>query len=233
MTDWTISLNNKIIKRFSVAEGETATIGRGKECSVIVDSTAISRQHVSIFQSSGISFVSDLGSTNGTFLNGKKVEKDEPVSEDDIISFGKFTLSMSAAVDEQAPTAASTAADTLDLDDETIFVGGARTSSEKKFRKKGSGPVLKVLQGGGEPSELAIGGKNSVKIGKDPGADIRIGGFLVAKAQCYIIKRDDAHFIVPQKVWAGTFVNDIKISEETRLRPGDIIKIRGNVIRFD
>jgi len=232
MTHWTITLHNKIIRQFAVDEGETVTIGRGRECQVVIDNTAISRKHVSIFQSSGICFVSDLGSTNGTFVNGKKVERDEPVTDGDVVTFGKFALAM--ADNAVGAAAVSSSAAPLDLDDETIFVGGRAPAvqQQKKFTPRSGGPKLTVLQGG-EPPELAIGGKSSVKIGKDPGCDIRVGGFLVAKAQCYIIKRDKGYYLVPQRSWAGTYVNGVKISSETRLRPGDVIKIRGNTIRFD
>jgi len=37
-------------------------------------------------------------------------------------------------------------------------------------------------------------------------------GWFVAQAQAYIIKRDNAYQLVPQKSWAGTYVNNSKIS---------------------
>jgi hypothetical protein len=48
MDEWAIVLNDRIIKRFSIEEGQSLTIGRGQESDIVVDNTAISRQHCSL-----------------------------------------------------------------------------------------------------------------------------------------------------------------------------------------
>ena len=234
MTDWAIMLHNKIIKRFSLSEGEQVSIGRESTCDITIDNTAISRQHVSLALHNGIYFISDLGSTNGTFVNSKKITSDKPVSQDDTIEFGKFILSViqENKIPTKAPT--SVATDMMDMDDETIFVNNQRPSNQKKqFKPKTSGPALKVLQGNTSPKEFSLAGKSSIKIGKDQSCDLRLKGWLIAYAQCYIIKRDQIYYLIPQKSWTGTFVNNSKITSEHTLRPGDIIKIRDIIIRFE
>ncbi|MFQ5510278.1 MAG: HD domain-containing phosphohydrolase [Candidatus Krumholzibacteriia bacterium] len=51
------------------------TIGRDKENKLFINSTAVSRFHAVLFAEHGEYFVQDMESTNGTFLNGKKVKK--------------------------------------------------------------------------------------------------------------------------------------------------------------
>lgn len=234
MIDWTIKLHDTIIRTFPIREGQTLTIGRGKECDISIDNTAISRQHISLCLNSGIYFVSDLGSTNGTFVNGKKIESDEPVSETDEIVFGKFTLSPSGPMASGRLVAASVSTDTLDLDSETVFVVGKKQPSPApQFKVKGAGPKLTAIKGNASPKELSLAGTSSLKIGSDSSCDLVVCGWFVAKAQAYIIKRDKAYLLVPQKSWVGTYVNDSKISAEHILRPGDIISIRGVSLRFD
>ena len=182
----------------------------------------------------GIYFVSDLGSTNGTFVNGKRIASEEPVSETDTIEFGKFTLSARQGDKISAKASTSVAADMMDMDDETIFVSTKRQTDQKKqFKPKTSAPTLKVLQGNASPKEFSLAGKSSIKIGKDQSCDLILKGWLIAQAQCYVIKRDKGYCLVPQKSWAGTFVNDLKITDEYTLHPGDIIKIRDVIIRFE
>jgi len=234
MTEWTIKLHDTIIKTFPIKEGQTLTIGRGKECDISLDNTAISRQHISLCRSSGIYFASDLGSTNGTFVNGKKIATDEPVSENDTIVFGKFTLTGASPGDAGGRVAVSVSAATMDHDDETVFVSGKKSAaSPPQFKPKAAGPRLTVLQGDASPREVSLGGISSLKLGSDSSCDLVIPGWFVAQAQAYIIKRDDSYLLVPQKSWVGTYVNNMKLSSEHILRSGDIITIRGTSVRFD
>ncbi len=234
MTDWIITLHDKTIKRFSISAGQQLSIGRGQDCDITIDNKAISRRHVSLAFQNGIYFVSDLGSTNGTLVNGRKITVDEPVSEEDRIEFGKFTLSPAVREDDEQGTGTSAAAGDLDMNDETIFVRPQAASKPRKaFQPKSRGPRLTVIQGSGQPDKLALQGKSSIKIGKAEDCDLIVKGWFIAPAQCYIIKQDKGYCLIPQKSWAATLVNGIKTSRERPLRSGDIIKIRQNIIRFD
>lgn len=235
MADWTITLHDKIIKSFSIDEGGEISIGRGTECDVTIDNTAISRRHVALTLSNGVYFISDLGSTNGTFVNGKKISAEEMVSIDDTIEFGKFRLVQAPEGIEAENMASSIASQDMDTEDETIFVTKASEKPQQKrqFKPKAKGPLLKVIQGNGTPPELSLAGTSSIKIGKDPSCDLIITGWFVGAAQCYIIKRENNFCLVPQKSWAATCINDSKVTSEHTLRPGDIIKIRSTLIRFD
>ena len=56
-------------------DGE-ATIGRGGGCTIsLPDDTFVSQVHARVVERDGQLFIEDLGSTNGTFLNGKQVAK--------------------------------------------------------------------------------------------------------------------------------------------------------------
>lgn len=234
MSDWTIKLHDTIIKTFSINEGQTITIGRGKECDISIDNTAISRQHISLSKNSGIYFLSDLGSTNGTFVNGKKIDIDEPVSGTDSIVFGKFTLTPASSIDVTNRVAVSVSAGTMDLDDATVFVSGKQqTAPHPQFKARSAGPRLTVIKGDASPREISLSKTSSLKIGNDSSCDLVVQGWFVAKAQAYVIKREDAFLLVPQKSWVGTYVNDAKITSERTLRPGDIITIKGTALRFD
>lgn len=235
MADWTIKLHDTIIKTFSIKEGQTITIGRGKECDISIDNTAISRQHISIALNSGIYFISDMGSTNGTFVNGKKIDTDEPVSEKDSIVFGKFTLTPAAQGETAEQVTTSVLVDSMDMDEATLFVGNKKQpqSSPNQYKGKPSGPRITVIRGEASTKVLSLAGISSIKIGKDSSCDLVIPGWLIAKAQAYIIKRDSSYILIPQRSWAGTFINDSKVTNEYTLRPGDIITIRGTALRFD
>jgi serine phosphatase RsbU (regulator of sigma subunit)/pSer/pThr/pTyr-binding forkhead associated (FHA) protein len=54
-------------------DGERTILGRHPECDVVLDAAAVSRQHARIIRESGQYFLEDLGSRNGTLLNGAPI----------------------------------------------------------------------------------------------------------------------------------------------------------------
>ena len=66
------------------------TIGRDEYCSLKLIGKWISRQHSVIHVSGNHVWIRDLGSTNGTFVNHKKIEPSELLKPGDIISIGTF-----------------------------------------------------------------------------------------------------------------------------------------------
>ena len=55
---------------FELQEGEN-TIGRGDSCGVVIPINGISKKHLSITVTNDVAYLKDLGSSNGTFVNGK------------------------------------------------------------------------------------------------------------------------------------------------------------------
>ena len=61
-------------------------IGRGGECQIVLPERQVSRQHVRITRENGRYILHDLGSKNGTHLNGKQFEGSAPLQDGDEIS---------------------------------------------------------------------------------------------------------------------------------------------------
>jgi len=49
-------------------------IGRQSDCDIVLDSNSVSRRHAEVVADGGAFFVEDLGSRNGTYVNGRKIE---------------------------------------------------------------------------------------------------------------------------------------------------------------
>ena len=69
----------------------TVVIGRSRECDVRLADTNISRRHAELRQDGATYWLVDLGSTNGTELNGRRVER-EKLSDGDAITIGSTEL---------------------------------------------------------------------------------------------------------------------------------------------
>jgi hypothetical protein len=71
---------------FDVAEG--ATFGRSNGADIQVDDPFASSAHARIFDRGGFMYVEDMGSTNGTYLNGRQLKTAERLSMGDTIRIG-------------------------------------------------------------------------------------------------------------------------------------------------
>jgi hypothetical protein len=68
-------------------EGEHVA-GRDADCALVIDSSSVSRNHARITVLAGNATVEDLGSTNGTFVNGSRVSEPTRLSPGDELSLG-------------------------------------------------------------------------------------------------------------------------------------------------
>jgi hypothetical protein len=71
--------------------GDVTVLGRSRECDVRVADTNVSRRHAELRHDDGAFWIVDLGSTNGTELNGRRVERAR-VEDGDRITLGSTDL---------------------------------------------------------------------------------------------------------------------------------------------
>jgi hypothetical protein len=94
-------------RAFTLAEAST-DLGRSAEASVQLRDIAVSRRHARILHQEGSFLLEDLGSPNGVYLNGRRVEAPSALKEGDVLELGRTLLRFQAPVDaapEPAPLA--------------------------------------------------------------------------------------------------------------------------------
>ena len=64
-------------------EGEEWVLGRSPDCDVVLDAAAVSRRHLIVRNDNGPFSVKDLGSRNGTYINGSRVQETAPLRNRD------------------------------------------------------------------------------------------------------------------------------------------------------
>ncbi|HSP77508.1 MAG TPA: FHA domain-containing protein [Myxococcaceae bacterium] len=89
-------------RTFALAEASTE-LGRGKEVSVRLRDIAVSRRHARIRHQEGAFLLEDLGSPNGVYLNGQRVDAPAPLHEGDVLELGQTLLRFRAPVAEPPP----------------------------------------------------------------------------------------------------------------------------------
>jgi phosphoserine phosphatase RsbU/P len=69
-------------------QGPAVSIGRASDCSIPIKDRYLSRKHAEIIADGDAWVLKDLGSANGTYLNGARVERDQPLNTGDRIRLG-------------------------------------------------------------------------------------------------------------------------------------------------
>lgn len=170
-----------------ILDKEVMTIGRKEDNDIRIENLAVSGHHAKLLTIFDDSFLEDLNSTNGTFVNGKSIEK-HPLKNGDVIVIGKHELryineSLSAGDDDDKTVlirrkpeqeASYEPPATVDYTPDAVAGGDAAKLDTAK---------LQILNGKSAGKELPLL-KQSVKLGKS-------GAELVQ-----INKRPDGHFIV-------------------------------------
>ncbi|MGI9022853.1 MAG: FHA domain-containing protein FhaB/FipA [Acidimicrobiales bacterium] len=76
--------------------GDELTMGRAEGCQVTIDDTYVSQLHARLFRRDNQYFVEDLGSTNGTYLNRRKVTAPAAIRKGDRLQVGKTVLELTS-----------------------------------------------------------------------------------------------------------------------------------------
>lgn len=215
---------------------ERMTIGRRPTNDIHIDNLAVSGEHAVISTIGNDSFLEDLGSTNGTLINGKTVSK-HLMQHGDVIELGKYQLkyineaasaqaggqedfektmiirpSAMKSVPPSAPTASAPAAPS------PVAPAAPKPAAETPSQ----GPVgkLQVLNGASMGKELVLS-KALTTLGK-PGVQIAV-----------ITKRPQGYFIT--HVEGNTFptVNGVSVGAQAHpLKDNDVVELAGIKMEF-
>lgn len=209
-------------------EKDEHSIGRARDCSIMVDNLGVSRHHCSILRDGQGWKVADRGSNNGTFVNGQQVEE-RTLQHQDRIVLGKYSLVFDA-FGTAAPVGSEGRSATGGMGSEmTMFVDpDAIKAMQEKMAQQGTASakrmMLTLMQGNREVTCTLV--KSETTIGKGLEADIPAKGFLVKPIQAKVIKTDVGHRIVAMGGWRSVRVNGAKVIEGP-LKNGDVIRIAG------
>ncbi len=208
-----VKLKNRPLKTYNFT-GKQITIGRLPENDITIDNLSVSRKHAVIHSVRSGYILRDLGSKNGTLLNGEKVEHGE-LKGGDVITIGKYEIAFQIITGEESTT------DTLD---QTVII--PRYHSEAG--PKEGAPVIEQadtsprLYRRSEQEEYPIEGSSFV-IGRGRGSDIRLKGLFAPRVQVNI-RRNGSDWIMQANGKKNVRVNGEKMEEKV-LQEEDLIAI--------
>jgi pSer/pThr/pTyr-binding forkhead associated (FHA) protein len=217
-----LSLDGVVLREVSLSK-ERTTVGRRSHNDVVIDNLAVSGEHAVIFQSGGESYLEDLGSTNGTTVNGQPIKK-HLLQSGDMIEIGKYRLRFLA--DGDADDAGEVDIDTSQPLRREFYGPGPATI---QVRQPGTLPaeaqhastaLIKILSGANAGRELALV-KALTTIGR-PGHQVAV-----------ITRRPTGYFIAHVEGEAYPAVNGTSLGAAAHpLNDKDIIELAGVKMQF-
>ena len=84
------------LKGRSYGLADELTVGRAAGCQVTLDDNYVSQLHARIFVRDGTLYVEDLGSTNGTYLNTRKVSSPVAMKRGDRLKIGSTVMELTS-----------------------------------------------------------------------------------------------------------------------------------------
>lgn len=237
-------------------------VGRGADCDIRLLSSSVSRKH-GLFEAAGgeLTF-SDLGSSNGSFVNGQPVKAAVNLRAGDELVMGDFRFTVKH--DDESPAAGGGGEEATQLaapgGEEDIpamwsesagleqasgtefFAESSESEAVSAYRSGkldvaplGDTPRLVGLSGGvqGKVFELKADGDRSWKIGREAGSvDLVIPDSSVSGQHAQLVNEGARWKIVNWMSTNGTFVNGHK-GLSTYLKSGDVIRMGSAELAFE
>ena len=228
-----LCFGDTVLKEVGI-EVNTVTIGRAPKGDIFIDNPAVSFHHARVFSEAGIYYVEDLGSLNGTFLNGARVTK-APLTHGDVLTVGKHSVRFSldrpgVKVPAPAPKAepeddAAKLTGTMVLDTkmrrelQEAFAKGKTAFAGSRAAQVGK---LTVLKGRTAEKEFLLTSGTSM-IGKSEQCAVRLKGWFAPKIAAMITKQQLTYNLSP----AGkkVTVNGLPLTTKVELQDGDVIGV--------
>lgn len=225
-----LKFNAAVLKEIPI-DKPSLSVGRKPDNDIVIDNPAISSHHCKIVMKGDTYYVEDLESTNGTFVNEKRVVK-SGLHDQDVIGVAKHAL---VFVDDRAkPEEAGGGDKTMVLapqKQEEMAKAVAAANAPSKAEQAG---WLRVLKGVVGANEYELKG-TSTYIGKSDRVQVPIadGGFFnrAPEVAASIHRKAEGYFMKAVKE-GYPVVNGQKLADTVQLKDGDIIEVGGSTLQF-
>ncbi|MEQ1502664.1 MAG: FHA domain-containing protein [Myxococcota bacterium] len=191
-----------------LSEGATR-MGRAEDNEVVLSDGGVSRRHAQVYVSRGEVTVEDLGSGNGTYYNGYRIQS-QPVQNGDEIVIDPFVLQFRIRGSERSSSGAAA------RDDARGSTAPAR---------------LQVVVGSGMAGASYPITSRGLSIGRSEDRDVVIADPAASRHHCQIALQGGEYVLRDMGSANGVFVNAVRVRECT-LADGDLVRIGNTEMRF-
>ena len=235
MPKLTLMLDRKTVQVYDI-DRAVIRVGRVPEMDIVIDNVSVSRRQAEIQQDGDHWVVRDIGSSNGTFVNGERLTGDRPLNAGDEIAIGKYSLFFERALSEApasgAPTALPAAApprrSPAARSDATMYLKPDEVEQMRKtVAQKRQAHVL--WEAGGGRGTHYLGETPAALIGTGELCDLRVP--RGPKHHLLVIRGAQGFEVRNLSFWRRMRVKG-EATTRARLASGDVVEIAGLKLTF-
>ena len=213
-----LKFNDSVLKVIDSDKTEI-TLGRNLKNDIQIDNLAVSNFHARIEHHLGHYFIEDLNSTNGTYVNDKKISK-WGLQDGDIASIGKHSLVFML----EGGQVAGEGIRELDMDQTMVLDTEKQRELVEKAELTSAGPPARLkLEGGKASHDEYLMTARLTEIGKGETVQVRLEGLFAPKNVAYVTRDPKGYTLVPGENGDKLRLNGVKIDKGTTLKNGDVI----------
>ena len=201
------------------------SIGRKPDNDLCLEDPAVSGHHARVVKIQEVLFLEDLASTNGTFINDRKVDRKQ-LQDADVIKIGVYRMIYRHDI---TPAETALAARTTPDTDKTVVVTGY-TAPDSTPASQSFG-LVRVLSGKTDQAEYRLTKQLSV-IGSQEDAAIRLTGWFAPKIAAMIARRPQGYLVTMAEGGKQIFLNQKAVKGQAPLADGDVIEVAGVKLYF-
>jgi predicted component of type VI protein secretion system len=220
MPKLTLLLERKPLQVYDLRD-PVIRVGRAPGLEIVIDNVSVSRRQTEIRQDGAGWVVRDLGSANGTFLNGTRLTADTPLTVGDEISFGKFSLLFERTVDEPIAAAAVVKA-AAERPDATFQIPVGELERLQQASAQRRQAQLRWQMGGAEQTHFIARDTGAVLVGRSEVCDLRVPGG--GRCQLLVLRLEGRFVVRNLSAWRTMQVNGQR-ARETTLKSGDVVTL--------
>jgi pSer/pThr/pTyr-binding forkhead associated (FHA) protein len=231
-----------------VPVSQPVTVGRGEGNTIVLtQDRQVSRNHARISAEGDFLRLEDLGSANGTFLNGERVQQPETITAGDEVKIGGTALRVERAAAPTARPAGDGDERTLHVEDEIesdktisgaefaaeLAAAGAPPAQPAMAVEAGEKPRLTITWGPQTGQDFTLD-REVLVIGREGGApfEITVQDRAVSAPHAKLVRSGATYVLHDLESTNGTFLNYEQLKEPRTLQDGDIIKVGKTVLLF-
>lgn len=220
---------NGELKFKSPLNSMTTRIGRASDNDIVIDNAGVSAHHAVVNRQGDTFIVEDNNSTNGVFVNGRRVTR-QPLQYGDEIGIFKHKLKFTAVdLPLDSATAETPQSSAQIIQSQTVEVDVTQINLILKERQIKNAYLLQTA--GDKQGQKIVLSKPRYDIGKSPDCDIRTGGWFAPKLAAKIIRQSTGFFLFPEK-GGKVRLNGTAITAPVKLQQGDHVAIRNVALTY-